>query len=122
MIIFLYASNQDLSMQFSQGKRNKGCLVIKLSSYIINLSLHDEISECLIVCSLNKGNNTSEPFAILLKSLDDSSFNRLVLDAVQLYIFLILTPTFFESIPSERSLKAAFQLYSMNCINSLRDM
>ena len=97
-------------MQFRESQRHQSSSVIKLCSNIAHLSFQDEISEGLIVSSLNIMKGTSAPLLILLKSLEDSSFKRLVLEAVQLSIFLILTPIFLESIPSESNLKAAFQL------------
>lgn len=59
---------------------------------------------------------------MVVKICDDFSFRVDIFEAFQLYMSLIFIPELLESIPSERSLKAAFQLYSINCMYSLREM
>lgn len=109
-------------MQHAEIQRNQRSLVVQLRSDIVDLLAQDEVSEGLVIRLLNLSRVTSDPPAMVLKICEDFSLRVEILEAVQVSMSLILIPLLLESIPSESRRKAAFQLYSMNWMNSLREI
>lgn len=109
-------------MEHAEVERDQGRLVVQLRLDIVDLLPQDEVAEGLVIRLLNKPKTTSDPPAMVLKICEDFSLRVEILEAVQVSMSLILTPQLLESMPSESRRKAAFQLSSMNWMNSLREM
>lgn len=115
-----FSACNEWSMKICQSQRNQCALLVELSRNIVDFTSKYIASEGLIVHFLHKVEITSAPLPIWLKSCEDCSFKIEIFDAVQLSMSLIFSPL-LESISSDSNLKAAFQLYSINCMNSFLD-
>lgn len=109
-------------MENAKVERNEGSLAVQLGSDIVDLLPQDEVAEGLVIRLLNRCTATSDPPAMELKICEDFSLRVDILEAVQVSMSLILIPLLLESMPSESRRKAAFQLSSMNWMNSLREI
>ena len=109
------------SVKNCQIKWDRGSTLIKLCGHIIYLSSKDVVTERLIVSFLYKMIPTSEPPETELNKAELLSLRTDTFDAVQLSISFIFTPTGLFSRSQESNLNAAFQLSSINCMNSLRE-